>query len=613
MAFYKYFAPLKKRLSIFLFSVIAGAIMFSSFVLERDIGVTNAINIFDQNTALFSASVKDLYQSVKLINTDTLSIIHARECLKQCRLQYKRISFFTSYFFPSETAIYNSAPKYEVEEPELELVEPMGLQQIEALLYDDNVLVHKNELLAQIDAVYTSANDLKSLLYNFKATDSQMLESLRMEMIRINALYISGYDAPLLKTGMLESLEANKMMLEVLMPYFKHNTLDSKILEQTLRSAIQYLATNNQFDTFNRMTYLKKYGLPMQQQLGAFIKKEKLELNTTAYLNYNAPNMFSRDFLKNMDTAVFKNQTSIAALGKKIFFDTGLSSNGKVSCGTCHRAEQFFNDGKVKSTSLMADSVLKRNTPTLLYAGKQHFQFWDGRAANLSEQIKTVIFNPLEMGGKPEMLVKNICGSARYSRSFKSLFPGSKTTQQHINDIALAIAVYVNSLNPLNSAFDRYINGDEKAMTADQVKGFNLFMGKAQCGTCHFVPYFNSLIPPFYNVSELEIIGTTRTDNLTKPLADDDPGRYDLYRIKYYKKAFKTPTVRNAQMTAPYMHNGAFRTLESVMDFYNKGGGAGLGINIPEQTLSSKPLNLSKQESEQVIQFINSLTDNPSV
>lgn len=586
--------------------------MFSSFMPESDIGATNAVNIFNQHTILFSASVKDLYGSVKLIGKDTSSVIRARECLKQCRLQYKRLAFFTSYFFPSETAIYNAPPKYEVEEPELELVEPMGLQQIEALLYDDNVPAHKNELLAQADAVYTSANDLKSLLYNFKATDSQVLESLRIEMIRINALYISGYDAPLLKTGMLEAAEANKAMLQVLQPYFKQNAVDGKGLEQTLTSAIDYLSVHNQFDAFNRMEYLKKYGLPMQHQLSVFIKKEKLELNTTAYLDYNAPNMFSRGFLKNMDTSVRKNQTEIMALGKRIFFDTGLSGNGKVSCATCHRPEQFFNDGKVKSASLVADSVLKRNTPTLLYSGKQHFQFWDGRAANLSEQVKTVIFNPLEMGGKPELLVKNIVGAARYSATFKNLFPDSKTTKQYINDIALSVAVYVNSLNPLNSPLDRYMNGDERAMTADQIKGFNLFMGKAQCGTCHFVPYFNSLTPPFYNVSELEIIGTTRTDNLTKPIADNDLGRYDLYRIKYYRQAFKTPTVRNAQKTGPYMHNGAFKTLESVMDFYNKGGGAGLGINIPEQTLPSKPLNLTKQESEQVIQFINSLTDTPA-
>jgi cytochrome c peroxidase len=144
--------------------------------------------------------------------------------------------------------------------------------------------------------------------------------------------------------------------------------------------------------------------------------------------------------------------------------------------------------------------------------------------------------------------------------------------------MALAIAAFVAGLNPQNSAFDHYMAGNKSAMTPDQVKGFNLFMGKAQCGTCHFAPYFNSLIPPLFTVSELEILGTTKTDNLKKPEYDTDMGRYDLYQIHYYKQAFKTPTVRNAQKTGPYMHNGAFRTLDGVLDFYNKGGGNGPAI-----------------------------------
>jgi len=179
-----------------------------------------------------------------------------------------------------------------------------------------------------------------------------------------------------------------------------------------------------------------------------------------------------------------------------------------------------------------------------------------------------------------------------------------------IDSAALAIAAYVASLNPLNSPFDSYLQGNRSAMTKDQIKGFNLFMGKAQCGTCHFAPYFNSLVPPFYDISEVEILGTTKDDNFKKPEYDQDMGRFDLYKIRYYRRAFKTPTIRNAQKTAPYMHNGTFKTLESVLDFYNKGGGNGLGLVIEDQTLPSKPLNLSKNECNQIIQFINSLTDN---
>ena len=353
-----------------------------------------------------------------------------------------------------------------------------------------------------------------------------------------------------------------------------------RCLAKTLQRAIDYLSVHQQFDTFDRMEYLVMYGLPLQQQLGIFIRDEGLELNTSAYLNYNAPNLFSPGFLNTWDSIPEPKRADLVKLGEKLFIDKTLSGNLKVSCSTCHKPGHYFTDGNIKSPSIVRDSVLKRNTPSILYAGKQHSQFLDGRARNLISQIKEVLFNPLEMAGKRELLNKNI------------------------DETALALSAYVASLTPLNSAFDRYVAGDRKAMTTEQIKGFNLFMGKAQCGTCHFAPYFNSLVPPYYNVSELEIIGTTKDDNFEKPDYDDDMGRFDLYKINFYKRAFKTPTVRNTEKTAPYMHNGSFKTLESVLDFYNKGGGAGLGLNIPEQTLASKSLNLSKEEFNQIIQFI---------
>jgi len=603
---------MKKKAILFL-SAFIGLIILLSVTTNNpdDIGAANTVSLFTQDANQFTSSAEALYKSLKLIDKDTLTVLHARNCLKTCRMRYKTIAFFTSYFFPSETAMYNAAPKYEVEEPELELVEPMGLQQIETLLFDDDILAHKTELLAQADALYSSAKDMPALLYQFKANDKQVLESVRIELIRINTLYISGYDAPLLKSGITETLETSRAIREVLQPYFAHGKNKSKVLAQTLDSAIRYLNAHQEFDSFDRMEYLQRYALPMQQELGDFIKKENLELNTTTYLNYNAPNIFSRGFLRPWDSIPAVNRAELTALGKKLFFDPLLSGNLKVSCATCHRPENYFSDGLVKSASIITDSILKRNTPTLLYAGLQHTQFWDGRAQGLAEQAKTVVLNPLEMGGKNELLYKNIIKQPRYSKDFETLFPKNKKGEKDIDRVAGALSAYVTSLSPLNSPFDRYISGDKKAMTPAQVKGFNLFMGKAQCGTCHFVPYFNSLVPPFYDISELEILGTTQTDNLKSPENDTDMGRYGLYQIKYYKQAFKTPTVRNAQKTAPYMHNGAFRTLEGVLDFYNKGGGNGLGLTVEEQTLPSKPLNLSAQESDQIIRFINSLTDKP--
>jgi cytochrome c peroxidase len=135
-------------------------------------------------------------------------------------------------------------------------------------------------------------------------------------------------------------------------------------------------------------------------------------------------------------------------------------------------------------------------------------------------------------------------------------------------------------------------------------------MGKAQCGTCHFAPVFNGSIPPFFNRSEYEVLGVPSLTTSVKKFEDPDLGRYELYPVATYKRAFKTPTVRNAARTGPYMHNGCFKSLEEVIDFYNKGGGAGIGLASKEQTLPEKKLHLTKEEISEIVAFIGSLTDN---
>ena len=186
------------------------------------------------------------------------------------------------------------------------------------------------------------------------------------------------------------------------------------------------------------------------------------------------------------------------------------------------------------------------------------------------------------------------------------------STQPGIASIAKAIAAYIRTLHPQNSPFDKYIQGGpDSLLTTSQVRGANLFMGKAQCATCHFMPLFNGLIPPDYTVTEFEVLGTTRTDRLDEPQLSKDQGRYNVYPLPFFKGAFKTPTVRNTAVTAPYMHNGAFHSLEKVLEFYNKGGGQGLGLSMPSQTLSSHALGLTKKEMQDIIRFLHALTDNP--
>lgn len=577
----------------------------ASIQKEDEIGVANGVVYFKIELRRFAGSCKILETAVADINQDSVSVTRAKNALVQCRLDYKKVSFFLSYFFPSETNFYNAAPKTEVEEPELELVEPMGLQYLEALLFEENVCQNKAKLIEQVHILTSSVNDLPALLYDFIATDAQILESVRIELIRSSTLSISGFDAPLLKSSMAELEVSHMAMKEVLKPYIKLKPKNGKAIDDLLNGSILYLKAHQDFDSFNRMQYLLDYALPLQKKLHLLINELKLSINTTQFLNYEADNIYMANALKPFTPA----NENLVALGERLFSDPKLSGNLKVSCATCHQKDNYFTDLLPRSGSLLKDSILKRNTPTLLYSGWQHSQFWDGRAASLNEQVRDVLFNKLEMGGSEHLLSQNIIKSKVYAKDFVALFPKVKIKKMGANEISMAISAYISKLGLMNAAFDQQIQSKSKAMTTQQIEGFNLFMGKAQCGTCHFPPFFNGLIPPFYERSEVEILGTTKDGDFQKPQLDTDFGRFDLYQINYYKSAFKTPTVRNSAKTFPYMHNGGFKDLTQVVEFYNLGGGKGLGLDVPDQTLSAMPLKLTKAEVASIVAFMESLTD----
>ena len=297
-------------------------------------------------------------------------------------------------------------------------------------------------------------------------------------------------------------------------------------------------------------------------------------------------------------------------MGKELFFEKSLSGNGMVSCASCHNPANYFTDNLEKSIAFNGISVVNRNAPTLLYAAFQHGQFLDARAQSLEEQIEQVLFNKKEMNAKLPLLIKRLNKNKHLVQLFHTSFPNSKKDSIiSIQNIALAIASFERTLAPMNSPFDNYMCGDKNVLSNEQIEGFNLFMGKAQCGTCHFAPLFNGLLPPNYAITELEVLGTTRNTNFNKPIGDADSGRFHFFPIEYNVGAFKTPTIRNIERTAPYMHNGTFKTLEEVMEFYNKGGGNGLGLTLQHQTLPSKSLDLSDKEIKSIISFMKSLTD----
>lgn len=603
-------------------------LMSLTTVRDASIGLEPTVKYFRSGAKDFAASTWALQSTISLLHqNDTSVIIKARQQLRDCRLRYKKIEFFLEYFFKSSAVVYNSAPKYEIEEPYMEYQEPVGLQVIEALLHEEDVVAQKAALLAQMEVINSSAQDLLSLLYGFGGDDKQILESVRIELIRIYTLGISGFDAPLLKSGIEESYEALNGVKFVLTPYLEKHPSDS--VTYYLDKSLQYLHAAKDFDSFDRLRFLQQYALPLQRTLGVMIREMQLMQNTTGgVLNYDAADLFSKNAINidvfpsvgrilNPALLKFANINPYAAsgkalnpalikLGKMLFTEKALSGNNQISCATCHRPEQHFTDGLKTSVAFDGHSNVKRNAPSLLYGGFQYGQFWEGRVKSLEAQTLEVMENPLEMNGDHVVMISRLLQLPAYPHLFKEVFRDSVITKEKVSD---ALAAFVRSLNPRNSPFDQYMTGDTTALKAEQVRGFNLFMGKAQCGTCHFAPLFNGLVPPLYQITELEVLGTPKNEDLANPVADNDKGRYDVFPLSYYEQAFKTPTVRNVSATGPYMHNGSFTTLENVVEFYNKGGGNGIGLHTPTQTLSALPLQLTKQEVNDVAAFMRSLED----
>jgi cytochrome c peroxidase len=288
-----------------------------------------------------------------------------------------------------------------------------------------------------------------------------------------------------------------------------------------------------------------------------------------------------------------------------LFADPGLSGTGTRSCQSCHQPGKAFTDGLVKNTVIGNNALLKRNTPTLLNAALQPSQFYDMRVNTLEDQSLSVVQSILEMHGSMTLSVGRLWKDKQYRELFSKAFPRKDRTGIDTLEIMNAIGSYVRSLVLLNSRFDEYMRGNRSAMATDEINGFNLFMGKAKCATCHYMPLFNGTFPPRYVKTESEVIGVPG-DTLHKKI-DDDMGRYAVIETESFRHAFKIPTVRNAARTAPYMHNGVFMSLEQVMDFYNKGGGAGMGMTIENQTLPFDKPGLTEKEKEDVILFIKSL------
>ncbi|MDH5326398.1 MAG: c-type cytochrome [Gammaproteobacteria bacterium] len=269
-------------------------------------------------------------------------------------------------------------------------------------------------------------------------------------------------------------------------------------------------------------------------------------------------------------------------LGKMLFFDPRLSGSNWISCATCHNPALGWSDGLPKARG-NKQKELARATPTLVNVAYNRMQMWDGRFRTLEQQALGPIESPDEMNQNLDELVTELKAIKAYEQLFFEAYPGQGITK---NTIAKALSSFQRTIVATKAPFDRWVVGDEDAISQEAKSGFALFTGKANCAKCHMG--FNFVDDGFHNIGLK---------------SNQDEGRFGVRPVKISMGAFKTPTLRDIAKTAPYMHNGIYNTLEEVVDHYDRGGDAkgNLSPNI-------EPLNLSDKEKADLVAFLKTLS-----
>lgn len=599
------------------FAALLFLLVFSAMSFNPvDKGVKSEDTFINKGLSDFKNKLENLKSDAKSFSEDKISLEELQKSLKNTRNSFKEIEFYVAYHYPEFTKTHlNAAPLFHIEAAGTSAytLPPEGLQVLDEMIFSDEALEKKDDIKTIADFLYNSyASFYLSTVKNGLSKGNNKTLPLRIELIRIYSLGVTGFDTPGSLNVSDETVHAFSGMQKYLHddPYFKNYNIQKA--DEILTEGINYLTKNTDFETFDRIEFYKKFIQPLYQEFGSWDGRTD-DLKEFSGWNVGNKNFFSSDFLNPYFYTLLKKDEDngdLRKLGKEIFYDQNVSNNGKMSCATCHLPENAFTDLKAKSPSNVEGKTVLRNSPSLYNAVFAKRFFYDLRAFYLEQQAEHVIYNKDEFNTSYESIIKKLKTKPEYRKAFKAAFKNGEINKENFSK---ALSSYVASLYSYESDFDQFMR-NEKEISSDAKKGFNLFMGKANCATCHFAPNFSGLVPPFFNENESEVLGITAKPISQKPLElDADQGRVNSPVRKenswIYENSFKTVTVRNVALTKPYFHNGAFNTLEEVMDFYNEGGGEGLGLKVKNQTLASDKLNLTQTEIKQIIAFLNALTD----
>lgn len=547
-----------------------------------------------------------------------------REAIRVCRGRMKAADFWLRYLEPVSYKKINGPLPVEWETEVFEKFEQPykrdGAGLTLAAQYLDEEEKHRDTLVRLVQGalavmpVYAA----DSITRNLKDYHHFFLCN-RLFLLNLAALYTTGFECP--DTAQIIP-ELNAMLDAVDSIYLAFNesfpatALTSDYLALYGRTRAFVKAQPAAYTAFDHFTFIRDYINPLyrlsQQMINRYhvfsrsmvdysLTKTATSIFDKAIYNGSNPKGI---FLRVKDTAVL---AEIDRVGKLLFYDPLLSGNNLRSCASCHKPTEYFADRQGPSNlQFNRKDHLPRNTPSLINAPFNHLLMLDGSHITLQNQTLAVMTNPLEMGGDAQAILKKVLSCNDYKKTFTRLLVHTPQEPEiTIEHISSAITIYYSKFSRYYAPFDEAMEGG-KPLPAEAVSGFNLFMSKAQCGTCHFVPQFNGVKPPFVS-SEFEVLGVPADTAYSR--LSPDKGRYQVNPAKETRNAFRTGSIRNAAHTAPYMHNGVFGSMMQVIDFYNAGGGAGKGLPVDNQTLSADQLHLSVKEKEQLIAFINALDE----
>lgn len=533
---------------------------------------------------------------------------------RRARRDFKRIEGLLTYYIPVTTGTVNG-PRLEADDddpnPPVKSA-PIGFQVIETALFDGSITIDsaRTELRSMTRAVSTV---LRSVASTNPIMPNAALDAARLQLARVATLSIAGFDADVSGDAIIESAAAldgvRDFLLVVLTDSTRRHAIDS-----TLTAAAAALRAQPDFATFDRLQFIVQSALPAgrllaeaQSELGAPDEGVRLFWRSETGSPFEQ-GAFSPDAFPPAHAR--PSTPELEALGQRLFHEPALSGSGDRSCAFCHQPDRAFADGRARALPMPGQSDARlRNTPTLLNVALQPAFFADDRALSLENQVGVVLASAAEMASSADSAAARLQRVAAYREAFRAAIPDRGDSAIGGLEVRQALSAYLRTLNALDSRFDRAVRGDTLALSSQERRGFTVFMGTGKCGTCHFAPLFNGLTPPFYRTSEAEIIGVPAGPDLDRPTLDPDVGRSNVEDNPLNRFAFKVPTLRNVALTAPYMHNGVFRTLEEVIEFYDRGGGVGIGLSLPYQSLPTGKLGLSASDKKALVAFMGALTD----